>query len=41
MSWLYHNLPTWLIGVVIIGAFVVLSVLGLLVFRRITGDGCT
>lgn len=36
MSWLYHNLPTWLIGVVIIGGFVVTSVLGLLLFRRAT-----
>lgn len=35
MSWLYHNLPTWSIGVLIIGAFMVLSVLGLLVFRRL------
>lgn len=36
MTWLLHNLPTWLIGVLIIGAFVVLAVLGLLVFRRLT-----
>lgn len=36
MSWLYHNLPTWLIGLVIIGGFAVLSVLGLLLFRRAT-----
>jgi len=36
MTWLYHNLPTWLIGVLIIGAFVVLAVLGLLLFRRLT-----
>jgi hypothetical protein len=36
MSWLYHNLPTWVIGVLIIGAFVVASVLGLLLFRRAT-----
>jgi hypothetical protein len=36
MTWLLHNLPTWLIGVLIIGAFVVLAVLGLLVFRRFT-----
>lgn len=35
MSWLYRNLPTWSIGVLIIGAFMVLSVLGLLVFRRL------
>lgn len=36
MSWLYHNLPTWLIGFLIIGAFVVAGVLGLLLFRRLT-----
>ena len=36
MTLLFHNLPTWLIGVLIIGAFVVLAVLGLLVFRRLT-----
>jgi hypothetical protein len=33
MSMLYHSLPTWLLGVLIIGAFVVVAVLGLLVFR--------
>lgn len=36
MSWLYHALPTWLIGFVIIGGFVVTAVLGLLLFRRAT-----
>jgi len=36
MRWLYHNLPTWLIGVLIIGGFVTVSVLGLLLFRRFT-----
>jgi hypothetical protein len=36
MSWFYPNLPTWLIGLVIIGAFVVAPVLGLLAFRRVT-----
>ena len=36
MSWLYHNLPTWLIGLAIIGAFALVSVLGLLFFRRAT-----
>jgi hypothetical protein len=36
MTWLLHNLPTWLIGVLIIGSFAVLSVLGLLLFRRFT-----
>ena len=36
MSWLYHNLPTWFIGLAIIGAFVVVAVLGLLLFRRWT-----
>ncbi|MBP2647340.1 MAG: hypothetical protein H6Q77_964 [Gemmatimonadetes bacterium] len=37
MTWLYHNLPTWLIGVLIIGSFVLLAVLGLLLFRRPAG----
>ena len=36
MRWLYYNLPTWLIGVLIIGGFVTVSVLGLLLFRRFT-----
>jgi hypothetical protein len=33
MSMLYHTLPTWLLGVLIIGAFVVVAVAGLLGFR--------
>ena len=34
MTWLYHNLPTWLIGLVIIGAFALVALLGLLFFQR-------
>jgi hypothetical protein len=36
MNWIYHNLPTWVIGLLIIGTFVLASVLGLLAFRRLT-----
>lgn len=37
MTWLYHNLLTWPIGLLIIGSFVVLAALGLLLFRRPAG----
>lgn len=34
MEWLYHTQPTWVIGIIVIGSGLLISVLGLLIFRR-------